>query len=241
MRDRPTPDPGPRHGHGRDITEHGWLVQCSGGCRDVVPRDPPAVGDPCPICGSAEHRREEVTFVGPFISDLGKVKRIGAAQALPNDGPKPWDVDLGEFTNDFDADGDAPTALGCGGNFDLNAGEMSDVFGQPDDLATDTQVAGESGFFVGSSSGHAEGLAFELGDDAVPLSGMSSSMLIEPWSKRRTSVVQLLTITALITGPLSALAAFGLTIFLLDHGIPIAGIGVACTIAGTVILSLIHI
>ena len=225
MRDRPTPDLGPRRGHGRDITERGWLVLCSGGCHDTVSRDPPAVGDPCPICGPPKHRREKVTFVGPFVSDLGEVKPIGEAKAVPNKSPEPWDVDLGEFMNDVEDDGDSSVTLGCGGNVDLDVGEMSDVRDQPDDLVNHPPDASDSSFF-GSSSGHTEALVFELGDEAVPLSEMPSSLNLASLGRENWPM------TAVLTGPLSALTAFGLTIFLLDNAIPVAAIGVVCGTVG---------
>ncbi len=102
---------------------------------------------------------------------------------LTGDDVKPWDVDLGEFMNDVEEDADAPTMLGGGGEFDLDADATAEDPSQSADLASESQVGGDSSFFD-KSQGPADSSFFGdtaggTGDrgGATPLSEMASSSM----------------------------------------------------------------
>lgn len=211
MRDRPTPDPGPTRRHGRDITEHGWLVQCSGGCLEVVHRDPPAIGDPCPICGPAQQRPANVAFVRPLIANISDSERIV----------------LAEFVDDIDEEAGGPTMHGGGGDFDVVTGLTANSSSHLAGLISDPLGEVDSSFFANSSQ-DAEAHVFELGYDAIPLSEMPSSFSLSESSVPSATI-------SYLSGPLSALVAFGFTISMLEQSIPIALIGWFCMTAGMAI------
>lgn len=102
--------------------------------------------------------------------------------SLEGDEVKAWDVDLGEFMNDVEEDADAPTMLGGGGEFDLEANATAEDPSQSADLASESQVGGDSSFFDKSqgpadSSFFGQSVGLEGGGlgDATPLSEMTSS------------------------------------------------------------------
>jgi len=122
--------------------------------------------------------------VGSAISGGSGVIMEGGID-LTGDDVKPWDVDLGEFMNDVEEDADAPTMLGGDGEFDLDAATTAEDPSQSADLASESQVGGDSSFFD-KSQGPADSSFFGqsvggTGDglgDATPLSEMASSSML---------------------------------------------------------------
>lgn len=81
---------------------------------------------------------------------------------------KAWDVDLGEFMSEIEEAPDAATMLGGGGEFDLETTATSDAPGQSADLASESQIGGDSSFFD-KSQGPADSSFFRqsVGGSAV--------------------------------------------------------------------------
>lgn len=232
MSDALDPDRNPKLIRPRNGEDHGWLVTCSSGCRYVVVRDHPPVGTPCPICQAAQNRLEKDS---PVVSSIDGSKRIA----------------LYEFKNDRDEHLDALGMSDCIGEFDLDAG--SDVIEQDQSALgfSITQVEANSSFFDKPQGVGSPGLAGERFKDAAhlvlqdglspsPISEMTSSEMLSsiglasrPW--RQGKVVQYLAIAVMLGPALSAMASFGLTVFLIDHAMPAGLIGGVCVAAGVVI------
>ena len=99
---------------------------------------------------------------------------------LEGDDVKPWDVDLGEFMADVEEDADAATMLGGNGEFDLDAEANADDPSQSADLASESQVGGNSSFFD-KSQGPGDSSFFDPPDGGpTPLSEMPSSSMLGP-------------------------------------------------------------
>ncbi len=99
---------------------------------------------------------------------------------LEGDDVKPWDVDLGEFMNDVEEDADAATMLGGNGEFDLDAEATADDPSQSAELASESQVGGNSSFFE-KSQGPADSSFFDQPEGGpTPLSEMPSSSMLGP-------------------------------------------------------------
>lgn len=116
--------------------------------------------------------------VGSAISGSGVF--IEGGINLEGDDVKPWDVDLGEFMNDVEEDADAATMLGGNGEFDLDAEATADDPSQSADLASESQVGGNSSFFE-KSQGPADSSFFDQAEAGpTPLSEMPSSSMLGP-------------------------------------------------------------
>lgn len=97
---------------------------------------------------------------------------------LEGDDVKPWDVDLGEFMADVEEDADAATMLGGNGEFDLDAEATAEDPSQSADLASESQVGGNSSFFD-KSQGPGDSSFFDRPDvGPTPLSEMPSSSML---------------------------------------------------------------
>lgn len=97
---------------------------------------------------------------------------------LEGDDVKPWDVDLGEFMADVEEDADAATMLGGNGEFDLDADGNAEDPSQSAELASESQVGGNSSFFE-KSQGPADSSFFDQPDAGpTPLSEMPSSSML---------------------------------------------------------------
>lgn len=165
-----------------DAAAESFVVEDSLAGSDLL-GDDLAVAEPVGAEGSGILVDSGAGDIGSQLSGGSGVIMEGGID-LTGDDVKPWDVDLGEFMNDVEEDADAPTMLGGGGEFDLDAEATAEDPSQSADIASESQVGGDSSFFD-KSQGPADSSFF--GDTAggpgagpggaTPLSEMASSSM----------------------------------------------------------------
>ena len=105
-----------RHKDPSDLgdTHLGWVIRCTSGCEGVVHRDPPPVGDCCPLCGDGQQKSGSITEsikIMPAAKQSEQMSLEGGI-SFEDDEFRPWDVDLGSFLKSDTADSSDITHVG---------------------------------------------------------------------------------------------------------------------------------
>ena len=119
-----------RHKDSSDLgdTHLGWVIRCTSGCKGVVHRDPPPVGDCCPLCGNGHQKSGSITESIKIMPAAEQSEQMSLEGGISFEGDefRPWDVDLGSFLKSDTAESSdithvgGPEALPLGANIGVN-------------------------------------------------------------------------------------------------------------------------
>jgi hypothetical protein len=105
-----------RHKDSSDLgdTHLGWVVRCTIGCEGVVHRDPPTVGDCCPLCGDGQQKSGSITESIKIMPAAKQSEQMSLEGGISFEGDEfqPWNVDLGSFLKSDTADSSDITHVG---------------------------------------------------------------------------------------------------------------------------------
>ena len=95
-------------------TDLGWLIRCTSGCEGLVHRDPPPIGDVCPLCDEGQQKKGSITESTKITpaSELSEQMSLEGGISFEGDEFRPWDVDLGSFLKGAIADSSDITFVG---------------------------------------------------------------------------------------------------------------------------------
>ena len=105
-------------------TDLGWLIRCTSGCEGLVYRDPPFIGDFCPLCDEGQQRKGSITESTKITpaSELSEQMSLEGGISFEGDEFRPWDVDLGSFPKSDAADSSDITSVGDPNSESLGSG-----------------------------------------------------------------------------------------------------------------------
>jgi hypothetical protein len=105
-----------RHKDSSDLgdTHLGWVVRCTIGCEGLVHRDPPTVGDCCPLCGDGQQKSGSITESIKIMPAAKQSEQMSLEGGISFEGDEfqPWNVDLGSFLKSDTADSSDITHVG---------------------------------------------------------------------------------------------------------------------------------
>ena len=95
-------------------TDLGWLIRCTSGCEGLVHRDPPLIGDFCPLCDDGQQKTGSITERIKIMPAAERSEQMSLEGGISFEGDefRPWDVDLGSFLKSDTADSGDITHVG---------------------------------------------------------------------------------------------------------------------------------
>ena len=109
-------------------TDLGWLIRCTSGCEGLVHRDPPLIGDFCPLCDDGQQKTGSITERIKIMPAAERSEQMSLEGGIFVEGDefRPWNVDLGSFLKGAIADSSDITFVG-----DLNGESLgSGIFAE---------------------------------------------------------------------------------------------------------------